>query len=136
MLLIQLSVEKKLTEVREFMDKLDTAALEKGLLPIARKGLEDKLEYLRTYACRVEESNEIDGLKALCILYNDPYPNCFQFTVRGRGLGQVEDVLTVADLYPKLIIHGGLIWSGPKKLEDFVNSSVMVLTKDDWGTHT
>ncbi len=144
MLLVLPGVEARLARTREFMNQLDEAAFHKGTQPIARRIFENKLNYLRTYACGLEE---VDESKAVCILSADAYPYCFAFSVYAQQIdesGTQPFLLTPGkgwcDLWkqthPRHIISGGLIWSGPKDLNSFASSPAMILRPNDWGTHT
>ncbi len=135
----------KLAQVREFMNNLDDATVRRGVVPVCRRALEDKLDYLRTYACGIEPNDQRDEFKAICFLGSDSYSHCFGFVIKARPEEHVCSIdyrelqngfETFSNRYSRTIINGGLIWSGAKTLAEFERNPSSTLKSDVWSTCT
>ena len=107
---------KYLEEVREF-------AKIKGLT----KNFEEKLNYLRTYACTLE-NDVVDLMLTKCILDKDWSPNSFRFTMQRRD--QNGDYQTW--------FNGGLIFydAGDTGVDKQLSVRTGCTKKSEWNIHT
>lgn len=136
MLLIHPDCEERLAQTRAFMDELDKAMYVLDVYPLCRKSLENKLEYLRKYACN---NNGIDQFKSCCFLFSDVYPTSFQFSIRSHPVECIgKRYMTYGDMldfYNHSVISGGLIWHGPKSVQEYADLEDKQLLYV-WETHT
>ena len=107
---------KYLEEVREFAK---TRNLEKSL--------EDRLNYLRTYACTISD-DEVDINRTKCILGKDWSPNSFAFTMQRLNEQGEYDYW----------FNGGLIFydAGDTGVDKQLSVRIGCTKKSEWSIHT
>lgn len=146
MLIIHESAEERFAQVRWLMTEFDRQHRADRANRSHLGEFHEKLDYLRTYNCHTPD-RKINESISVCALGLDMAPFSFSidFLVQGIVSHSVSIPQRTQDsglwhqilqMYPRRIMQGGFIYSGPKTVEEFKEMPYEQILKPFWGIHT